>query len=73
MMADGYNAKRRGERFQNSPSNPTAAYQRSLSTATQLIHAGRYLWYHIVKDWMYIIVVAQKNRDAYCAQIINIS
>ena len=32
MMADGYNAKRRGERFQNSPSNPTAAYQRSLST-----------------------------------------
>ena len=28
MMADGYNAKRRGERFQNSPSNPTAAYPR---------------------------------------------
>ena len=22
MMADGYNAKRSGERFQNSPSNP---------------------------------------------------
>ena len=28
MMADGYNAKRRGERFHNSPSNPTAAYPR---------------------------------------------
>ena len=48
MLADGYNAKRRGERFQNSPSNPTAAYQRSLST--QLIHAGRYVWYHNVVD-----------------------
>ena len=71
MLADGYNAKRRGERFQNSPLNPTAAYQRSLST--QLIHAGRYLWYHNVMDWMYIIVVALKHRDAYCAQIINIS
>ena len=28
MMADGYNAKRRGERFQNSPSNPTAAEEK---------------------------------------------
>ena len=28
MMSDGYNAKRRGERFQNSTSNPTAAYPR---------------------------------------------
>ena len=28
MMADGYNGKRRGERFQNSTSNPTAAYPR---------------------------------------------
>ena len=30
MMADGYSAKRSAEQFQNSPSNPTAAYPRSL-------------------------------------------
>ena len=30
MMANGYNAKRSGERFQNTSSYPTAAYPRSL-------------------------------------------
>ena len=43
MMADGYNAKRSGERFQNSPLNPTAAYPRSLVAI---------LWYYNVEDWM---------------------
>ena len=37
MMADGYNAKRRGERFQNSPSNPTAAYPCSLVAISGII------------------------------------
>ena len=37
MMADGYNAKRSGERFQNSPSNPTAAYPRSLVAISGII------------------------------------
>ena len=36
MMADGYNAKRRGERFQNSPSNPTAAYPRQIDVGDNL-------------------------------------
>ena len=37
MMADGYNAKRSGERFQHSPSNPTAAYPRSLVAISGII------------------------------------
>ena len=37
MMADGYNAKRRGERFQNSPSNTTASYSRSLAAISGII------------------------------------
>ena len=37
MMADGYNVKRSGERFQNSPLNPTSAYQRSLVAISGVI------------------------------------
>ena len=37
MMADGYNAKRSGERFKNSPSNPTAAYLGSLVAISGII------------------------------------
>ena len=79
MMADGYNARRSGERFQNSPSK--------YKILQQLIHAAWSLFLVLQRDGLKVIpehvdilyyagcgnTVAQNNRDAYCAQIHKIS
>ena len=79
MMADGYNVRRSGERFQNSPSK--------CHILQQIIYAAWSLFLVLKRDGLKVIpehvdllyfagcglTVAQNNRDTYCAQIHKIS